>query len=133
MPMGMPEWDEKAESAQEINRAFNDVLDVLVDADMWTGDPPYRGVSAAEQVKMLVRRAEAAEAEAQAHSETCYSLAHDLAQAEAALAAVPVKAFVRYFQFPIGSQRITAVQEQADLDAIKAWLLNRQKKREVQP
>lgn len=61
MPMGMPEWDGKAESAQEINRAFNDVLDVLVDADMWTGDPPYRGVSAAEQVKMLVQRATTAE------------------------------------------------------------------------
>lgn len=57
MPMGMPEWDGTPESAREINCAFNAVLDVLVNAGMWTGDPPYRGKNAAEQVRMLVQRA----------------------------------------------------------------------------
>ena len=57
MPMGMPEWDGTPESAREINCAFNAVLDVPVNAGMWTGDPPYRGKNAAEQVRMLVQRA----------------------------------------------------------------------------
>ena len=33
---------------------YNDVLDVLIAADMWTGNPPYRGVSAAGQVQMIL-------------------------------------------------------------------------------
>ena len=78
MPMGMSEWDGTPESAREINCAFNAVLDVLVNAGMWTGDPPYRGKNAAEQVRMLVRRAE--EAEAQLAAVPAYATYHFEAQ-----------------------------------------------------
>lgn len=79
--MGMPEWDGTSESAQEINRAFNDVLDVLVNAGMWTGDPPYRGKCAAEQVRMLVQRATTGE---QLATDILAELATERARAEAA-------------------------------------------------
>lgn len=47
-------WDGTEESAQWTNSAINAVIDTLVNADMWTGDPPYRGKTPAEQVQMLV-------------------------------------------------------------------------------
>ncbi len=49
-------WEGSKEQAEYIKREHDAVLDVLIAADMWTGNPPYRGVSAAGQVKMLVDR-----------------------------------------------------------------------------
>ncbi len=106
--MGMPEWDGTPESAREINCAFNAVLDVLVNAGMWTGDPPYRGKNAAEQVRMLVQRATTgsqlatdilaalgdanarAEAEAQLATDRGKAIAAATARAEAAEAQLAV-------------------------------------------
>lgn len=56
------QWEGSKEQAAFISGEFDAVLDVLIEANMWTGAPPYRGKSAAEQVQMLVDRAVAAEA-----------------------------------------------------------------------
>ena len=52
---------EREEYLEFSKRQHDAVLDVLIAANMWTGDPPYRGKTAAQQVQMLVQRAEAAE------------------------------------------------------------------------
>lgn len=124
MPIGMSEWDGTPESAQEINRALNDVLDVLVNAGMWTGDPPYRGKSAAEQVRMLVQRAEAAEALAAQYREwhaeygaKAGEFAAERDQLRAALAAVPVLSIAHLLR---------TIAEQVDTGIGVAEWLNKQ-------
>ncbi len=93
--MGLTEWDGTPESAHEINRAFNDVLDVLVNANMWTGNPPYRGKNAAEQVRMLVQRATTG---SQLATDILAALTAAVARAEAAEAALTaVPDYVTYY------------------------------------
>lgn len=74
-------------------------------------------------------RAETAEAEALAHSETCYRLAHDLAQAEAKLAAVPVEAIQAIFDVVIVA-RLDEGPLWNDVNIVMAWLAQQS---EVQP
>ena len=65
-----------------VTTEHNDVLDVLIAADMWTGNPPYRGVSAAGQVQMILDALAAMTAE------------RDTLKAQ--LDAVPVEAIIAY-------------------------------------
>ena len=57
------EWEGSKERAEFINRQHNAVLDVLIDAGAWTSHEPWKGKTAAEQVKIFVDRALAAEKE----------------------------------------------------------------------
>ena len=57
------EWEGSKEQAEFINRQHNAVLDVLIDAGAWTSHEPWKGKTAAEQVKIFVDRALAAEKE----------------------------------------------------------------------
>ena len=52
--MTAKQWEGSQEQAEFIKREHDAVLDVLIAAGMWTGNPPYRGVNAAGQVKMLL-------------------------------------------------------------------------------
>ena len=57
------EWEGSKEQAEFINRQHDAVLDVLIDADAWTSHEPWKGKTVAEQVKIFVDRALAAEKE----------------------------------------------------------------------
>ena len=48
------EWDGTRESAEWTHRELNAVIDTLMKAGMWTGNPPYQGKTAAQQVQMLI-------------------------------------------------------------------------------
>ena len=56
------EWEGSKEQAEFISRQFDAVLDVLVEADAWTSHEPWKGKTAAEQVKIFIERAALAEA-----------------------------------------------------------------------
>lgn len=57
------EWEGSKEQAEFISRQYDAVLDVLIEADAWTSHEPWKGKTAAEQVKIFVDRAIAAEKE----------------------------------------------------------------------
>lgn len=52
--MTTKQWEGSQEQAEFVKHEYNAVLDVLIAAGMWTGNPPYRGVNAAGQVQMLL-------------------------------------------------------------------------------
>ena len=107
------QWEGSKEQAAFISGEFDAVLDVLIEANMWTGAPPYRGKSAAEQVQMLVDRAVAA---------------------EAALAAVPVEAIRRYYlhSWSAPAEDYDDATLDSDENAFVDWL-NAAPQQEVQP
>ena len=91
----MAEWKQRAEAAEAKlmteSRATHEAATIEAmhtQAAPVAPDLEYTPITAS--LPRLVRREEldAARAEAQAHSEVCYSLAYDLAQAEAKLARV---------------------------------------------
>ncbi len=60
------QWESSLEQAEFVNRMLNDVLDVLVEADMWgSRNPAYVGKSPGKLVRMLLERIALAEAENQ--------------------------------------------------------------------
>lgn len=59
--MSRNNWEGSPEQAEFIKAQHDAMLDALIAAGMWTGDPPYQGKTAADQVQMLAARAEAAE------------------------------------------------------------------------
>jgi ribosomal protein L37E len=82
-------WEGSIEQAQFIAEQHNAVLNVLIASGMWTGDPPYRGKTAAEQVQMLVDRIADLEAQRMSLEEAkAFAAKHNAANDEAKAAAL---------------------------------------------